>query len=53
MSVAPESPVLDILPDKIADILQYAHACSKGIISPEELGDKLVEFEQWLDSTYG
>lgn len=48
----PESSVLDILPEEITNILQYAHACAKGIISPEELGVKLAEFEGWLDSTY-
>jgi len=51
-SIDPEPSVLDVLPEEITNILQYAHACSKGIISPEELGAKLAEFEEWLDSTY-
>ena len=46
----PEPSVLTILPERITDVIQYAHACSKGIISPEELGIKLAEFESWLDS---
>lgn len=50
--VDPEPSVLDVLPEEITNILQYAHACAKGIISPEELGAKLAEFEKWLDSTY-
>ena len=52
MKVGPEPSVLDVLPEEITNILQYAHACAKGIISPEELGAKLVEFEEWLDTTY-
>lgn len=51
-SIDPEPSVLDVLPEEITNILQYAHACAKGIISPEELGAKLAEFEEWLDSTY-
>ena len=51
-SIDPEPSVLDVLPEEITNILQYAHACAKGIISPEELGAKLAEFEKWLDSTY-
>ena len=51
-SIDPESSVLDVLPEEITNILQYAHACAKGIISPEELGAKLAEFEGWLDSNY-
>lgn len=41
-----------ILPEEVANILQFAHACAKGIITPEELGAKLKEFESWLDSSY-
>jgi hypothetical protein len=52
MKVGPEPSVLDVLPEEITNILQYAHACAKGIISPEELGAKLAEFEEWLDTTY-
>lgn len=48
----PEPPSALILPEEVASILQFAHACSKGIITPEELGIKLVEFEKWLDSNY-
>ena len=48
----PEPPSAMILPEEVASILQFAHACSKGIITPEELGAKLAEFETWLDSTY-
>ena len=48
--IDPEPSVLDVLPEEIANIIQYAHACVKGIISPEELGVKLAEFESWLDS---
>lgn len=48
----PESTSEMILPEEVANILQFAHACAKGIITPEELGVKLAEFEQWLDSAY-
>lgn len=48
----PEPPSAMILPEEVADVLQFAHACAKGIITPEELGAKLDEFEKWLDSTY-
>lgn len=48
----PEPPSAMILPEEVASILQFAHACSKGIITPEELGIKLAEFEKWLDFTY-
>jgi hypothetical protein len=51
-SIDPEPSVLDVLPEEITNILQYAHACVRGIISPEELGVKLAEFETWLDSHY-
>ena len=48
----PEPPSEMILPEEVANVLQFAHACAKGIITPEELGVKLAEFEEWLDSTY-
>lgn len=51
-SIDPEPSVLDVLPEEITNILQYAHACARGIISPEELGAKLADFETWLDSHY-
>ena len=44
----PESPELSILPEQVTDILQFARACSLGIITPEELGNKLDDFETWL-----
>jgi hypothetical protein len=44
----PESPELEILPEQVTDILQFARACSLGIITPEELGNKLDDFETWL-----
>jgi len=44
----PESPELAILPEQVADILQFARACSLGIITPEELGNKLDNFETWI-----
>ena len=44
----PESPELTILPEQVADILQFSRACSLGIITPGELGSKLDDFETWL-----
>lgn len=44
----PESPELAILPEQVTNILQFARACSLGIITPEELGNKLDDFETWL-----
>jgi len=44
----PESPEFAILPEQVTDILQFARACSLGIITPEELGNKLDDFETWL-----
>jgi hypothetical protein len=44
----PESPELAILPEQVADILQFSRACSLGIITPEELGNKLDDFETWI-----
>ena len=44
----PESPELAILTEQVTDILQFARACSLGIITPEELGNKLDDFETWL-----
>jgi len=44
----PESPEFAILPEQVTDILQFARACSLSIITPEELGNKLDDFETWL-----
>jgi hypothetical protein len=48
----PESPELAILPEQVTDILQFARACSLGIITPEELGNKLDDFETWIGENF-